>query len=193
MNLGGNLEEIILIGYGENANVIVDIIEALDNCKIIGYIDKANKDIKYDYLGTDESFFEKKLNYNNYKYVITVGDIKLRKKIWRKYSIRNVRFQTLIHPKSLVAKDCIIGEGTIIMKGTIIQSNVNIGKNSIINTGVIIEHDNKIGSFCHLAPGVITGGGVEIFDCVFIGLGSIIRDHIVIEENSFIKMGTVFI
>ena len=73
------------------------------------------------------------------------------------------------------------------------NSNSSIEKKYIVNTGAIIEHDCKIGDYCHIAPGVHISGAVEIDKLSFIGIGTAIIQGIKIGKNVTIGAGSVVI
>ena len=56
-----------------------------------------------------------------------------------------------------------------------------------------MEHDAIIEPFVHLAPGVVTGGSVRVGRGTFIGLRSVINDHITIGERTVVGSGSVVV
>tara|TARA_B100000029_G_scaffold319775_1_gene312157 strand:+ start:8558 stop:9145 length:588 start_codon:yes stop_codon:yes gene_type:complete len=182
---------IIIIGGGGHSKVLYDIIKKI-KLKIIGFVDK-NKNKKFEdckYLGSDEFI----LNYSANKVYLINGigfskDKNKRKKIYELFKKNNFCFLKLKHPKSIIASNVNLGEGSQIMAGSVVQTGCSIGKNTIINTGALIDHDCKIGDNVHIAPGVILCGNVIIGNNTLIGAGTIITPNVKVGSNIFIKAG----
>ena len=69
------------------------------------------------------------------------------------------------------------------MPGCIINNDTVIKNHCIVNTGSIIEHDNHFDDFASCGPGVVTGGNVRIGKYSYIGIGSVVKEKIKIDEN----------
>lgn len=107
--------------------------------------------------------------------------------------VRREGFQlgTAIHPRSVVAADVLIKEGTVIAAGAVINPATRIGANVIINTCASVDHECLIEDGCHIAPGVHLGGRVTIGQGVWIGIGATVKDRVHIGAGSIIGAGTV--
>jgi sugar O-acyltransferase (sialic acid O-acetyltransferase NeuD family) len=97
---------------------------------------------------------------------------------------------TLIHPKSFIESNVVIGRGTVVCIGAILCTDVKIGEGCIINTGSTVDHETLIGNFVHLAPQVAVAGRVEIGDNVFIGIGANVADKLKVGKRSIIGAGS---
>lgn len=193
------MKEVVIIGAGGHAKVIIDIIlqrkkSLNDNLVVKGILDDRFCEIeKKDLFGVP---IIGKINKilelpTNIYYIIAIGDNNIRKKISENYS--NKKFMTLIHPKSIIGEKVTIGVGTIIMAGAIINSYTKIGKHCIINTGSIIEHDNLIENYVHISPNSTLCGGVIIGEETWVGAGAIIIQEKKIEKKVIIGAGTIII
>ena len=120
--------------------------------------------------------------------VIGIGDISKRISIANKVRIKipNFKWTTIISENSTIAKDVSIGDGTVVVSGSIINTGTQIGEHCIINTRATIDHDNKIGDFVNINPCVVTGGSVIIHNESEIGIGSTIKNNILINKNVLI-------
>lgn len=176
------IKKIIIVGAGDNARVVANILSYYKQNKVVGFLDdkKRGKDI----LGPLSEF--KRYKEDDYYFFISFGDCQLRKKIFLKFKKAKCRFINAVHPTACIEKNVKLGENVMVGAMSYININSTIGDNTIINNGCIVEHDNIIGKHCQLTPGVVTGGGVVIKDGAYVGLGAIIRDHIAIAKNCFI-------
>lgn len=96
-----------------------------------------------------------------------------------------------IHPKSYVANNVEIGEGTQILALTCIAPGVRIGKACIINHKASIDHESILFDGVHVAPNATLCGCVEVGEFSFIGAGAVILPRIKIGKNSIIGAGAV--
>lgn len=183
------MKDIIVIGGGGHAKVMISIIKKLKTYKIIGYTDITNKGniLGVSYIGTDEEV----LNYSKQMLLaLGIGQIRnleSRRKIVYCFTDKSYKFATLVSPDSVLNEDVSIGSGSVIMDGVVINSGTRISRYTIINTKASIDHDCEIGDFVHVAPNVTVCGDVKIGNCVFIGAGSTIVNGVSIPDNTFIK------
>ena len=186
---------ICILGAGGHAKVIIDILHEMNKVKKT-----------YDQLlifDDDSTTFGKTIlghpivgrisdahMYSESEYVIAIGNNKIREKVSKDFEKRYI---VIRHPKSIVANDVEIGEGTVIMAGAVINSGTYIGKHCIINTMASVDHDTKIQDYVHLSPGVHMGGGVGIGQRSWIGVGASIKNNVNIEADCVIGVGGVVI
>ena len=185
------MKKIGIIGSGGHAKIIIDIINEINNYNIIGIFD----DNKTGYINeipilgkiTEIAFFKDKIEC----FVIAIGNDNIRNKIYEMN--KNLDWEILIHPKSIVSKKTLIEKGTIVCAGSIIQTDVKIGRHCIINTGCSIDHETIIGDFSSICPKATICGQVKIGMCTFIGANSTVIQCINIGNNCIIGAGSVII
>ena len=100
-------------------------------------------------------------------------------------------FTTICHPGAIVSEDVSLEEGVQVMAGVVIQPGVSTGTQTIINSSASIDHDCRIGEFCHIAPGVTVCGDCVIGDRVFVGAGTTIIQGVCIGDDSVIGAGSL--
>jgi sugar O-acyltransferase (sialic acid O-acetyltransferase NeuD family) len=121
-----------------------------------------------------------------YYMMVAVGDSKVRFDMVQKLPKETIYF-TFIHPTALILDDNIeIGEGSFIGAYSILTTNIKIGKHTILNRGNHIGHDTIIGDYFSAMPGAIISGNVTIYDCVYMGTNSSIREKTSIHSLSTI-------
>ena len=146
------MKEIILLGAGGHAAVILDILKAQiangEKIKIKGLLDNSNKSecMGYPVLGSTSEAND--FNEENTYFIIAIGSNEIRYNLSEKYG--HLKFFTAIHPSVIIGSQVQIGDGTVVMPNAVINANSQIGQHVIINTGVIVEHDNWIGDYVHL-------------------------------------------
>ena len=120
---------------------------------------------------------------DTYSYFPTVGDNNTRLSIVDLVSGKEAN--SLISPRSSVAKDAKIESMCLVMSNVFIGNNVVVNKSTIILPGVVITHDIEIGAGCFISPNAVLSGNVKIGNSVKIGSGA------VVPPNSFVPEGTI--
>lgn len=101
--------------------------------------------------------------------IVAIGDNAARKHEAERH--QHWAFAIVRHPSAIIARDAVIGIGSVIMAGAVIQPGVVIGKHCIVNTGATVDHDCVLGDYVHVAPGAHLCGHVEIGEGTLIGVG----------------------
>lgn len=103
------------------------------------------------------------------------------------------RLPVIADPSATISSHAEIAEGTFIGKRAVLNAGTVIGKCAILNTGVVIEHDCRIGSFCHISPGAVLCGGVRVDENAHVGAGAAVIQGIHIGANAMVGAGAVII
>lgn len=187
-----NNKQIIILGAGENAQVIKNVF-VLNSRKNILFLDDNKKLIAKlkDVVGPLSDI--NKFSSDKYDFFVSFGKNILRKKWFDKLMQQKKNIINAIHPQAYFESSVILGKNIILGANTYININTQINDNVIINNGCIIEHDNIIEKHAQIGPGVVTGGKVTIKENSFIGLGSKIIDHVTINKNNIIGAGSVVV
>ena len=106
---------------------------------------------------------------------------------------KETQFFTFIHPTALLMEDIEIGEGSFIGAYSILTTNIKIGKHAILNRGNHIGHDCQIGNYFSAMPGAIVSGNVRIYDLVYMGNNSSIREKLSIHSLTTIGMNSAVV
>jgi sugar O-acyltransferase (sialic acid O-acetyltransferase NeuD family) len=129
-----------------------------------------------------------KFNPDEYILMVAVADSKDRFDIVQRLP-KNTKYFTWIHPTALIMDDNVeIGEGSFIGAYSVLTTNINIGKHAILNRGNHIGHDCLIGDYFSAMPGAVVSGNVRIYDCVYLGNNSSIREKLSIHSLTTIGM-----
>ncbi len=190
-------KKILLVGAGGHCKVILDLLSYSKEYEVSGIIDVkgrlGDKIFVVPVNGSDSDlprFFKKGVKYC-FISVGSVGDTRLRVKLYNLARKSGFIFPNLISPYALVSSRALLGESNFIGPWVTINAGSKIGDNCILNTGAIIEHDCMIGDFVHVSPGVVLSGGVSVGDHSHIGAGSIIIQNVEIGERAIIGAGSV--
>lgn len=186
----------VMIGQGGHSKVVQDIILSNNEYDIVGYLDDRYEDITIVdniYFGPISAAHEMINYFNPVKFVIAIGDNKVRKLIDRKLRLSNDFYATLIHKTAVVSPSVKIGNGTVVMPNVVINADTQIGNHAIINTGSVVEHDNIVSDFVHISPHVTLTGSVIIEEGAHIGAAATMIPSVKVREWSIIGAGSVVI
>lgn len=187
--------QVLILGAGGHARVCFDSLSQNPELEVLGVIspDLAEGAPWLENLvclGDDLSV--ERLLEKNTDIVLVNGLGYLPNKNARKQVVerfRENRFLTIKHTSAIVSSSVKVAEGAQIMAKSCIQYGTQIAEHSIVNTGAQVDHDCKIGAFCHLAPGSIVCGDVTIEDEVFVGAGAVIVHGVTIGKGAVIGAG----
>ncbi len=188
------MKKILVIGAGGHARVIIDAIEMEGNHTVIGLIDNNLEPgtffAGYSIIGGDCSL-DKVTDVDGV--IVAIGDNWRRQQLvnYVKSKLPLLPFISVIHPNALVARDVLVGDGTVILAGVVINSGTRIGEHCIINTRASVDHDNHFEDFVSIAPGVTLGGRVVIKKGAAICLGANVVHNIKIGEDSVVGAGAL--
>ena len=170
-----------LIGNGGHAR---EVMAQMGNQSIIRFVDDEYWKKEYNTLSLSQ------FNPDEYEVMIAVGDSRNRFDISQKLP-KETRYFTFIHPTALIMDDNIeIGEGSFIGAYSILTTNIKIGKHALLNRAVHIGHDSVIGSYFSAMPGVIVSGNVTIYDCVYLGTNSSVKEKISIHSLATVGLNS---
>lgn len=187
---------LVLIGGGGHCKSVLDSLytnNQYDNIVILDAQLKKNSTIMgVQVFGGDESLaYLYKHGYKNA--FISVGSIKtceIRKKIYSNAKNIGFNFPSIIDSTAAVSDFSKISQGVFVGKNAVINAGAIIDSFSIINSGSIVEHDCKIGEFCHVSVGAVLCGNVMVGNESFIGANSTIIQGKVIGKNTVIGAGS---
>jgi sugar O-acyltransferase (sialic acid O-acetyltransferase NeuD family) len=192
-------DAIIVVGGGEHATVIIDVLRCASAYDIVAVIDpKLTKNGLF--LGIPVAGDDSELSrfYAEGIRNVCVGVGRIGRSNSRKTKFEMVKelgfnVPFLAHPSAIIARDVVLKEGCQVMAGAIIQPGSSIAENAIVNTGAVLDHDCAVGPHAHVCPGVTVSGGCFIGENSFIGAGAVIIHGITIGRDVVVGAGAVVI
>ncbi len=195
---GGNAlhRKLLLFGGGGHCHSVLDSVIATgfyDDIGIVDYTDSSYLGIPVVGTDNDISLLKKDGWTAGFIAVGSVGDTKVRRRLFRLIQENELFLTTIIDPTAVIAKGTMISHGVYVGKKAIINTGATIGLCAIINTGAIIEHDSEVGAFTHVSPGVTICGQVTVGSDTHIGAGTAVIQGINIGDHVMIGAGSVVI
>jgi UDP-perosamine 4-acetyltransferase len=173
------MEEIVVIGGGGHAKVVISILQKLKHFSILGYTDPKSNGVllKTPYLGDDRQLAALEVNHKKLNAVLALGQVsvgKARYELWKRLHPLGLSFPLIVSPNSIVNEDVLADEGVVVMDGAVINVGTKIGRGGIVNTNSTVEHDVVLADWVHVAPGATISGGVTVGRFSLIGVGATI-------------------
>ena len=187
---------IIVIGGGGHAKVLISILKKMRTYQIVGYTDLHNNGrvLGILHLGEDGILKEMRMKDSRLSAAIGIGNTSLSRKrmsLMKYLEDLDVLLPSIISPDSVVNEDTRIGRATVVFDGAVVNSGARIGDCCIINTNSTVEHDCVISDNVHIAPGASLSGGVGIGENTLIGTGATIIQNVRICGDCVIGAGAV--
>jgi sugar O-acyltransferase (sialic acid O-acetyltransferase NeuD family) len=190
------MDSIVIIGASGHAKVVIDIVEKEGKYKIAGILDLfqdvGKKILGYEVLGKVEDIPRFTSENRFIGGIVAVGDNFVRAKEVAK--IKKVYpgfvFANAIHPQATVARDVLLGKGSVVVAGSIINPCCSIGENCILNSNSSIDHNSTMEDFSSLAPMATIGGNVKVCKFTAIGIGATVIHKLHIGEHVVVGAGS---
>lgn len=126
-----------------------------------------------------------RLEEEGFIFVIGLGDNKLRKKIFEKYSY--LSFPNIIHASASIGFKQVDAlsdkKGNIITAGVRFTNNIKMGNFGIFNLNCTIGHDCVIEDFVNIAPGANVSGNVYLKKGAYIGTNAAVLQGVSIDSK----------
>lgn len=189
---------VIGIGAGGHAKVLIDILQLMGVFKITGLTD-IRGDLRgtslngIPILGTDEllpHLFRRGTKWA-FLGVGGVGNNHPRAEIFERVRGMGFEFINAVHPSASVARSAVMKTGVSIMAGAVVNPDARVGCNVVINTAAVVEHDCVLGDHVHVGPGSALAADVTVGRYSHIGLHATIKQGVSIGEAVVVGAGAV--
>lgn len=189
------MKDFVIVGAGDFADFIVDIIENDMNRNIAAYVIDKKYITEVEYKGKPVYAFEDVGNlFDKKKYTFAIGFLggKMYEQRWEKFvKLKDMGYEleNVIHSSASISKNSIIGEGNILFQYTILSNNSSMGDCNVLCSRANISHDVKVGNANYFAPAATTTGYCEVGNNCFVGVNSALNNKVKIANYTFIGGG----
>ncbi|KHD23491.1 acetyltransferase [Vibrio caribbeanicus] len=125
--------------------------------------------------------------------VVAIGHNATRCAKQRELTAAGANFDVLAHPCAVISKYANIKAGTVVMANAVVNPFSHVGASCIINTSSVVEHDCRLAEGVHISPNASLAGGVEVGENSWIGIGSQVKQLVVIGRDAVIGAGSTVI
>ena len=103
-------------------------------------------------------------------FLLTMGDMNIRKSLSDKIILKGGRVPTLVHPSAEISQFALISPlGVIVDSQTVIQADCIIDEGVYICSHSMICHQTHLEAYVFVAPHALIGARLNIRDFVFVG------------------------
>lgn len=192
---GDTPPQLVIVGAGGHAKVVIETARAAGRFDIVGLIDPrppAAEVLGVPVLGGDEIL--PRLRAGGIAWAFpAIGGNAARERIGAGLRAAGFRLATLAHPTAVVMPSASLGEGIVVMARVVVSAEARVDDLAILNTGAVVEHDNRIGPAAHIAPLAALAGNVRVGARTLIGVGSAIRPGISIGDDALVGAGSAVV
>lgn len=181
--------KITIIGAGGNARELADILRALPQFAVLGFLADTEGSHDSSLLG-DFSWPERN---RVDAFAMGIADPAARLRIGRLLAARypDIAWPTIVHPTTYLGSGVELARGVVICVGAIATTNIKIGEFSQLNFGCTVGHEASVGPGCLINPGANISGGVELGCAVMVGTGAQILQYVRVGDGARIGAGAV--
>ena len=189
-------KRLVIWGASGHALVVADIVKLQGEHEIVGFLDDINAGsharefFGSTILGGREQL-DLLLEQDTEWLIIGFGDCGARLKSAAVARSKGYKLAKAIHPKSIISRDVVVGDGTVVVGGAVINPGSRIGESVIVNSSATVDHECVIEDGAHISPGVHMGCRVVVGRGAWVGIGAILKDRIRIGAGSIIGAGAV--
>lgn len=199
------MNDIVVYGVGGTSRDLLECLEAINEDRrqwnILGFVDDnaalAGTSV-FDYPVLGSAAVLAQPIYRHCRIAIGVANDKslfVRRKIREALDLlpdmNAERLPVIIHPSAAVSRRSRIGAGSVMFSGSFCSGNCSVGMHTLVLQGSVISHDSRLGDYVTLCADVAMGGGVQIEDGAFVGLGAVVYPNVRIGQASRIGLGSV--
>jgi len=193
-----NAPDILLIGAGGHAHVLIDALSAGGDVRRIGILDADERVVgKYvlniQIVGTDRMLEQFVANGTRHFAIAVGANNRLRAQLFQKCLDAGLSPLTIIHPSAIVSRWAKLGDGAQLLPRSVVNAGAALGVNVIVNTGAIVEHDCVLGDHVHISSNACLAGGVVVGDMAHVGAGAVIRQLIRVGHGATIGIGAAVV
>lgn len=196
---------VALFGAGGNSPSIVEAILAVNAAaaagpvyEIIGYFDDLPENrnaavLGFPVLGTIEEARDAPGGCRFVNGIASVESFRRKPEIIARSGVAAERFETIVHPRAVIATSAKLGRGTAILANSVVCAKAVVGDHVIVLEGSTLNHHSHTGDFATISAGVTVLGRVRVGAGAFIGGGASVAPGIVIGDSALVGMGATVI
>ena len=182
------MDKLIILGAGQQGRNCKRLAP-LNNVEVVGFVDdfvKGNVEGVPVYASVEDI-----LGFQDYKYIVAVGDMEARKKLIEKINELNLACVNLIDPTASIEDGAVIGTGNYIYKFVSVYASASIGDHNIINTKAVLATDAAVGNNCNICMGSNLCGDVHVGDNSYIGYNATVVSGNNVGKDARVEAGAV--
>ena len=183
------MKKIVIIGAGGNARELADMLHALPEFQLLGFL--TNMHGKYDspVLGD----FSWPSTHEVDAFAMGIGDPISKFRLGQELVMRypHVEWPAIVHSSAYLGSGVKFGRGVIVCVRAVATVSVELGDFSQLNFGCTVGHEAVIGAGSLINPGANISGGVKLGRAVMVGTGAQILQYVNVGDEAQVGAGAV--
>ncbi len=188
-------KRIVIIGAGGHGRVVADLCDLLGNWQEIVFLDDRfpAMDACGDWRVVGTMAEIPAIAAGGSEFALGIGSNATRMRFLEVIRQCGGVLPVLIHPTSAVSRRSRLGAGSVVLATAAVNIDAEIGPGVIINTGASVDHDCQLGDGVHICPGARLAGAVRVENLAMIGVGSSVRQGIMIGAGATVGAGAAVV
>ena len=187
--------DVVIWGASGHARVVADVLR-LQGFRIAGFLDDVDPGRRgEDFCGAKVLGGREQLplllRRGVRRMAVGFGDCRRRLAAGEQARALGFTFPPAVHPRSVVAGDAELGEGTLVAAGAVVNPAARLGRHVIVNTCASVDHGCVVLDGAHIAPGARLAAGVRVGRCAWVGLGAVVKERVRIGDGAVVGAGAV--
>lgn len=121
--------------------------------------------------------------------LIALGDAGVRRTVARLAADAGNRLVTFVHPTAYIARNAIVGSGSLICPFALVGAGATVGENVAINIYAAVGHDARVDAHGVLSPYSSLMGAASLGTCGFLGAYASVAPTVAIGSHSKVAAG----
>jgi sugar O-acyltransferase (sialic acid O-acetyltransferase NeuD family) len=190
--------DVVIIGGGGHATVVVDALRGARGAIIVGYValrESLLSSLDIPWLGNDDVIASLASRGMRYVALGVAGAASndRRRQLFEHWTAAGFSFVDVVHPRATVARDVVHGPGLQALAGAVINPGAHLGANVIVNSNATVEHHCEIGDHAHIAPGATLCGNVVVGTGCLVGAGAVTAPGVRLGHRVVVGAGSAVI
>ena len=125
------------------------------------------------------------------KLIVTIGNNKLRERIYVEAESIGYSFPNIIHPSAYISPHAQIADGTIILNNAVVQNGARAGRGLIMNPGTELHQDSTVGNNVLIYTNSVVRSLTHVGDRAWIGANAVIGTGTTVPDDARVEDGEI--
>ena len=166
------MEEIYALGIGYTSPVFIELAQdAGYTIKALYHFngERTGEEIHgFKIIGSFDDLFSS--NIRNKEFLLTMGDMQIRKQLSEKIISLGGIVPSIIHPSAIVSRYATVSQnGVLIAPYCLVQADAVLGDGVVMRDSALVCHTTKVDSYTFIGPKALVGAKMHLGEGVFVG------------------------
>jgi sugar O-acyltransferase (sialic acid O-acetyltransferase NeuD family) len=186
---------LLVVGAGGHGRVVADAALSMGMWDEMAFIDDrvatTERVLELPVLGSTHSLPGLRDKYH--AVVVAIGAASDRLRLLEHCRSLGFDLPVVVHPAASVSRFSSLREGCVVCAQAVVNAGAVLEKGCIVNTASSVDHDCRLGIGVHVCPGARLAADVHVGDISWIGIGSCVKQGVIIGSNAIVAAGAVVI